>query len=327
MLLEITHHNTFEYSEPISESCMEFRLTPLTDGSQHLLQHRQRSTPPCPMQQYVDGLGNTVTYLNLLQPHDRMEVIFDSVVETFPARFRGNGIPPDQRASPASQVRLHDYLRPTPLTEWGTAFREFVRPLEPWKDLPVQLAAEKIRELIHGNFRYEGDVTTASSPISDVLRHGAGVCQDFAHLMLATCRYLGFAARYVSGYVLPDEPGETAAASHAWLEVFDTDYGWFGVDPTHNQWVEENHVRLGIGRDFRDVPPNRGIYRGAGVEELKVTVFIRPISNEELDTRARVLYRAPRTAPPATRQAKKSPTTSIVQQALIVQQQQQQQQQ
>lgn len=327
MLLEITHHNTFEYSEPVSESHVEFRLTPLTDGSQHLLQHRQRSNPATSIRQYRDGLGNTVTYLNYMDAHERLEVVFESVVETFPSRYRGNGIPGELRATPATSALLHDYLQPTALSNWSGLFRDFATPLENLRRLPTQEATEQIREIIHRSFRYDGDVTNVTSSIEDILTHRAGVCQDFTHLMLATCRYLGFPARYVSGYTLPDTPGEGAAASHAWCEVFDPDHGWFGVDPTHNQWVEENHVRLGIGRDYRDVPPNRGVYRGAGVEDMRVTVFIRPITAEELDSRARVLYRAPRVVPPATRSTRKAPPTSIVQQAMMVQQQQQQQQQ
>jgi transglutaminase-like putative cysteine protease len=327
MLLELTHLNTFLYSEPVSESYLEFRLTPLTDASQHLLQHRQRVTPASPLHQYVDGLGNTVTYFNLLAPTDRIEVFFDSVVETFDTPYRAHGLFPGERDSPRARLLLHDYLRPTPLTEWSGEFREFVAPLEAWRELPVPEAVGRIRECLYSTFRYDGAVTTVSSSIRDILEHRAGVCQDFAHLMLATCRWLGFAARYVSGYVLPETEGEEAAASHAWCEVFDPDHGWFGVDPTHNQWVEERYVRLGVGRDYRDVPPNRGVFRGGGAEELKVSVFLKPITTEQLDQRARELYRHTRTAPPGTRTSRKAQPVSLVQQNLVVQQQQQQQQQ
>src|SRR5688500_9117918 len=106
MLLELTHHTVFEYSRPVTESYLEFRLTPVTDGSQHLLQHRQRVMPARPVQQYVDAAGTTVTYLNLIAPHERIEVVFDSVVQTYPARYRGAGLPPEGRDRPAAAVLL-----------------------------------------------------------------------------------------------------------------------------------------------------------------------------------------------------------------------------
>jgi transglutaminase-like putative cysteine protease len=324
MLLELTHETVFEYSEPVRGSYMELRLTPITDASQHLLQHRQRITPGNVVRQYVDGWGNTVSYFNLIDPHDRIEVVFDSVVETYPTRHRGQPLAGSLH-EPAARLALHDFLRPTALTEWCDEFREFVSPLERITGKPTGEASEIVRETIHNGFRYEGAVTNAFSPITDILNEGAGVCQDFAHLMLATCRYLGYPARYVSGYVLPDN-GNEVEASHAWVEVFDPEQGWFGVDPTHNQWVEERHICLGVGRDYRDVPPNRGLYRGTGVEEMKVRVHLKPISNDALEQRARTVYPQTRASKPASRSSTKPQPMTLMQQTAQAQQQQQQQQ-
>jgi transglutaminase-like putative cysteine protease len=325
MLLEITHENVFEYGEPVTESYMEFRLTPLTDSSQHLLQHRHRVEPSRTMRQYVDALGNTVSYFNILPEHERVEVSFDSIVETNSTRFRGHGIPAVQRDGAAALRLLYDYLRPTPLTEWCEEFRQFIQPMERLKGSPPQEAADVVRETIFSSFRYEGEVTSVSSPITDILRHGGGVCQDFAHLMLASCRWLGFPARYVSGYVVLEGREEEVNASHAWVEVFDPAHGWFGIDPTHNQWVEERHVRLGIGRDYGDVPPNRGVYRGAAAEEIKVRVQLRQMSPGELEFKARAAYPASRVVAVALRPKRAPQIASIIQQVDVQQQQQQQQ--
>jgi transglutaminase-like putative cysteine protease len=292
MLIEITHENVFEYEGPVSESYLEFRMTPLTDAMQHLLQHRARVTPPGPVRQYVDAWGNTVSYVNVLEPLTRLEVSCDSVVETFAARNREPAIPRQDRSSPTVRLMLHDYLQPTPLTGWSEEFREYVRPFERFRGAPAREAAEAVREAIHRDFQYQGEVTSSSSPITEALRHRAGVCQDFAHLMLAACRHLGFPARYVSGYVLPEQGQE--AASHAWCQVFDPEQGWFGADPTYNLWVDERYVRLGIGRDYRDVPPNRGVFRGSKSEHLQVRVQLRPITADEVEARARALYMQPR---------------------------------
>ncbi|MFN3652005.1 MAG: transglutaminase domain-containing protein [Armatimonadota bacterium] len=330
MLLELTHQTVFEYSEPVSVSYLEFRQTPLTDSSQHLLQHRQRVVPQRPVRQYVDALGNTVSHLNVLERQTRIEVAFDSLVQTYPTRYRGKPIPPPERAGPAARMALHDFLQPTELTRPCERLFEFARPLEPLRRAPVEAAVEEIRAAIHTGFRYEPALTTASSPIQEFLEHGGGVCQDYAHLMLTVCRHLGFAARYVSGYVLPD-PGEEDApqASHAWCEVFDPDRGWLGVDPTHNAWVEERYVRLGVGRDFRDVPPNRGVFRGGGTETLHVFVRLRPVNQEALSERSRAEYLPERPVAPSgpSGGSRKAPTLTLLQQAQIMHQQQQQQQQ
>jgi transglutaminase-like putative cysteine protease len=323
MLLELTHHTVFNYSEPVRMTYLEFRLTPLTDASQHLLQHRQRVSPQRPVRQYVDALGNTVSYLNLPGAAEQIEVVFDSIVETYPTRFRGSGLPLRERSA-AAEVMLHDYLQPTSLTLWSGELLEFARPLEALRGAPPAEAAEAIRQTIYSGFRYRRAVTTASSPVEDMLRQRAGVCQDFAHLMIASCRYLGFAARYISGYVLPEEPDGEPLASHAWCEIFDPENGWFGVDPTHNMVVEERYVRLGVGRDYRDVPPNRGLYVGTAKEDLRVQVEIVPISLRKLDARARALM--PSRGTPVSSAPKPAPL-SLTQQALAVQQQQQRQQQ
>jgi len=327
MLMELTHETVFEYSEPVSEAYMEFRLTPLTDSSQHLLQHRPRVSPHRPVRNYVDGLGNTVSYFNLLAPHDRIEVCFDSLVETYSLPFRGHALPEERRSSPSAMLQLFDYLGPTPLTAWGEEFHAWVKPLEELRNATPQEAANSIREAIHGGFRYEGSVTNASSPITDLLRQGAGVCQDFAHLMLATCRYLGFPARYVSGYVLPEE-GQVTAASHAWCEVYDMRHGWFGIDPTHNTWTQEHYVRIGTGRDFSDVAPNRGVFRGRAEEVMHVRVQLRRIHPEELAGLARALYTQRRAnGGGGLRHVRRPEPVSSMLQSLYAQQQQQQQDQ
>jgi transglutaminase-like putative cysteine protease len=322
MLLELTHDTVFEYSAPVCETYMEFRLTPVTDGSQHLLQHRQRVSPSRPVRQYVDALGNTVSYFNLLSEEERIEVSFDSVVETFPTAFRGVAANSDGYAASGNVPLLYNYLRPTGLTAWCPEFLDFVGRLKEYQGAPPQAAATAIAETIHRSFRYEGEVTDASSPITDILTKGAGVCQDFAHLMLASCRYLGHAARYVSGYVLPKEM-EGAVASHAWCEVFDPGQGWFGIDPTHDERTGEMYIRLGIGRDYMDVAPNRGVFRGKATEKMKVNVRLQPISPEELLDRARALYPQTRPGGHSGRTPRKPPITSIMLQTQTSQQQQQ----
>lgn len=327
MLLEIVHHNVFRYSVPVRESYLEFRLTPVTDASQHLLQRREKMSPARVLRQYPDAWGNTVSYTNILGAYDHIEVTFEHVVETYSCHCRGHGLSVAERNSAVGRTLLYDYLHPTPLTAWSGPFLAFAEPLQSLRRAAVPLAVEELREKLYASFQYQGDVTDTTSTIDDILKLGAGVCQDFAHLMIATARYLGLAARYVSGYVLPAD-GTPAAASHAWCEVFDPDQGWLGVDPTHNCWAEERYVRLGVGRDFRDVPPNRGIYKGQSQEDMEVRVELRPIAPDELANRARALYTQAHldSAAMARESRRSSSYVSLTQQALFIQQQQQQQQ-
>lgn len=319
MLLELTHETVFEYGEPVSEAYMECRLTPVTDSSQHLLLHQQQAVPPVPIRQYVDAYGNTVSYLNLLAPHKRIEIRFDSVVQTHASPFRGQGLAGQDADSSSARLLLHDFLGPTALTGWCEELRSFAGGMNGVRDAGVREAAVRVAGAIHSRFRYEGGVTNVASPVAEVLKHGAGVCQDFAHVMLAVCRFLGYPARYASGYVLPEE-GE-AVASHAWCELFDPEGGWFGMDATHNQRVDERYILLGVGRDFRDVPPNRGVYSGHAAEEMRVRVNIRPMAAEELENRSRDLQPQPRARRPNAAAAKRPQPMSILEQSVNAQQQ------
>jgi transglutaminase-like putative cysteine protease len=329
MLVEISHQNMFEYAEPVSETHLEFRMTPLTDGRQHLLLHRTRVAPQRRVRDYVDVWGNTVSYLNLLEPLTRLVVSCDSVVETFGDGRHETEVPDGPAApgeiypgSPTGRLMLHDYLQPTELTPWSEEFSLYIRPLERLRGAPAREAAAALCEAIHQDFQYEKGVTSSSSPITEALRLRAGVSQDFAHLMLAACRYLGFPARYVSGYVLL-EPGREGA-SHAWCQVFDPEEGWFGVDPTGNRWADERYVRLGSGRDYADVPPNRGIFRGTKVERLEVRVRVNLITANELEARTRALFEPPHAGARSGRGGRGA-ATSHTGQSFVAHQQQQQQ--
>ena len=126
------------------------------------------------------------------------------------------------------------------------------------------------------HFKYARDVTLVSSPIDDVLEKGKGVCQDFAHLMLALLRSFEVPARYVSGYI---HRANKESQSHAWCEVPGCrDLGWVGIDPTNDRQVDEHFVKVAIGRDFTDVPPNKGVYRGRAQEQIEVRVETRELT-------------------------------------------------
>ena len=160
--------------------------------------------------------------------------------------------------------------------------------------------------LIHERFRYEKGATHVHSTVLDALGSGAGVCQDFAHIMLALVRMRGIPGRYVSGYLVParatgDEPGAEdvigGQASHAWMEMMLPGFGWIGLDPTIGRPVGSRHIRVAYGRDYSDAAPVRGVYRGHAGQQLFVDVGLRPALDDDGQEYLEETAAAPPSAP------------------------------
>ena len=172
-----------------------------------------------------------------------------------------------------------DYLGPSPLVPRADGLRPLA---EPFRDEAPFEALQKLMHVVHERFEYRPDVTNVETSVEDVLTHSSGVCQDFAHVLIGLCRAIGIPARYVSGYILvgadPDAPKRGAAASHAWVEAFTPTHGWRGFDPTNDVLASEHHVKMAVGRDYHDVPPTRGTFRGVADEELTVEVTTKQVA-------------------------------------------------
>jgi transglutaminase-like putative cysteine protease len=184
----------------------------------------------------------------------------------------------------------YDLLCPTVYVPHLPAVRDLGADAERESGGSVAGFANAAASLVHARFRYEKGATHVQSSIEDALKTHAGVCQDFAHLLLAILRMRGLPARYVSGYLVPLSTGEGGdriaevvggQASHAWTEVYLPDEGWFGLDPTLGQPVDLRHVRIAYGRDYGDVAPVRGVYKGHAGQRLAVDVRVRPALDEE----------------------------------------------
>jgi transglutaminase-like putative cysteine protease len=266
MRLRITHTTTFRYDMPVSEAYMEMWLTPLDAGGQRCESFRLTTDPFGEVRSYVDRFGNRIRHFDTLNPHDRLLVSARSEVST-----------PEAFVDPERQLSLldsFDYLQPTPYAPDNETVREFARGLAVPGD-PMATAQAALRAA-HEALEYTPGATTVKTTADEALDAGRGVCQDFTHLMIAACRVLGLPARYVSGYVFAPRRG-TGAASHAWMDVFVEGHGWLSLDPTHGSAQTDHYVRLGTGRDYADVPPTRGVYKGAGKEEMAVEVTVERI--------------------------------------------------
>jgi transglutaminase-like putative cysteine protease len=275
MILEVQHETRLQYTEPISEWLTEVRMEPVSDERQSCHSFHLRLSEPAGVFSYRDGFGNRVHHFNLLVPHKEVRMLAASLVETYPLstplESSRSTFPIEQSALP---VETYDFVSfrgptsPTPLVN------PILDKLRPENGAGVGGVIARTAEYIHDRFEYARDVTNAGSPIAELLEQGKGVCQDFAHLMIAILRSFGIPARYVSGYIHRENK---ESQSHAWCEAWLPDLGWIGVDPTNNRTVNDHFVKVAIGRDFTDVPPNKGVYRGPGVETILVRVETRAL--------------------------------------------------
>jgi transglutaminase-like putative cysteine protease len=273
MILEIQHETHLTYSEPVAESVAEVRMEPASDADQSCRSFHLAVSPATGRFRYQDGFGNHVHHFNVLPAHREVRVLAASVVETHPRpRDLGECRAAWPMAAEAGGLEVLDFLRLRGAVRGSARLSALVDRLRPAEGTPVVDVVLGVSRHIHENFQYARDVTLASSPVDDILSVGKGVCQDFTHLMLALLRSLGIPARYVSGYI---HRKDLESQSHAWCEVWLPELGWIGIDPTNDRLVDEHFVKVAIGRDFTDVPPNKGTYRGKAQEKILVRVQTR----------------------------------------------------
>ncbi|MET0849886.1 MAG: transglutaminase family protein [Candidatus Rokuibacteriota bacterium] len=283
MILEIEHHLSFDYDAFIRESFIELRMQPKTTEHQTLASFVLAVGPPSTIARYRDWNDNAVHHFTVTQYHNRIAVEGRALVRTHPAAPAATGL-----------------ADPVPLADVPPSLYDFmqlagpVRPSAALSDLHQEVrrgAGATLGDLVGaagaalaGRFEYQKNVTRYDSTTDDFLKLGAGVCQDFAHLMLGLLRLSHVPCRYVSGYLHVDPQAGEAAQSHAWLEVYSPDRGWVPFDPTHNRAVDERYVVVGHGRHYDDVPPNKGIFRGNARETLTAEVYTRPSADKAVST-------------------------------------------
>jgi transglutaminase-like putative cysteine protease len=268
MRLDVHHVTRYSYPGPITETQMELRLRPFDGAGQRLLAFELAVLPSSRLRAYVDAFGNDVHVFNHVPPHDLVEVASRLLVET-----GGDGGAPGEDAWPEDFLDFRSPIVDVPALRRLAG--RFAAP-DPASPASVEQALEKLTLGIGRHVRYLPDSTTVSSSVDEVLRQRSGVCQDFAHLLIAAARTWGIPARYVSGYVYTGSGEPLVGASHAWAEAWVPGRGWQGYDATHPVRTGERHVRLAVGRDYLDAAPTRGVYVGAARGRMDVTVEVRP---------------------------------------------------
>ena len=275
MLLQLTHTTDLAYSEMISESIMELRMAPRQEQDQHRLSFKLSLGPAASVTSYFDWLGNTVHTFSIAAFHKSIRIVATSVVETDRAKAEVEKFADTWPMPEEDQVdySLYDHLHfGGPIID-TPKLRELVDVLHPQPGMSLGELGLRTLHLINEKFTYKKGMTSAASPITDILDTGQGVCQDFTHLMIGIARAMKIPARYISGMVHPDgERYRGFSQTHAWCEMYFPSTGWIGFDPANNCIVGANFVKVAFGRDFRDVPPNKGLYRGNAKESIEVQV-------------------------------------------------------
>lgn len=275
MKWEILHRTEYKYAAPVRDSFNEARLQPCSDEWQTVEQFLLKVLPAAQLRHHHDFYSNVVHRFEISEPHHTLLVESQLRVTTRLRPALGEAATPFPLArigEAAREPRVFEFLQDSRYVElspeiWRLALDATLAATDTWQ------AALAILRWVHGNFQYEPRATTVHTHVRDVWRDRRGVCQDFAHVMIGLCRAIKIPALYVSGYLATEQ----ASATHAWVEVLIPGVGWRPLDPTHNRPADETYIKIAVGRDYSDVPPVTGNYRGTMERKLNVTVDIKPL--------------------------------------------------
>lgn len=275
MKWEIIHRTEYRYAAPVRDSFNEARLQPFSDQWQQVDHFLLRVLPAARLQHHSDFYSNVVHHFEITEPHTALVVESNLRVTT---QLRPILNPQDtpwplaRIGEAGEETRVFDFLQESRFVEispevWRLAIDTTHGITDTWQ------AALALMQMVHGTLKYESNSTGVHTHARDVLREKRGVCQDFAHVMLSLCRALKIPALYVSGYLAT----ETASATHAWVEVLIPGIGWRPLDPTHNCQPGETYVKIAVGRDYADVAPVTGQYKGTTDRKMDVRVRIKQL--------------------------------------------------
>jgi transglutaminase-like putative cysteine protease len=298
----VRHETLYRYGREVAHSHQQLHLTPRSSPRQHCLEHNIQIEPqPAVRSEHLDAFGNRVTRVEFDRPHARLQVIANMEVslEAPPKLPAHEGEAWERvrdqlgylaRAREQQWLEAMRFRGESPFVRIKRLFGDFARDcLKPGSTVPEVAAG--LMAKVHEEFTYAPGETEIATPLLEVFHKRRGVCQDYAHLMIACLRSAGLAARYVSGYLRTHGPRTGAAAaapsllgadaSHAWVAVFAPPFGWVEYDPTNNVRIQQEHVALAWGRDFGDVSPLRGVILGGGSHTLSVRVAVQQLNAQE----------------------------------------------
>jgi transglutaminase-like putative cysteine protease len=266
---------------------MEARMQPRSDGPQRCLTFQLMVHPRTRVQFYRDYFGNTVHHFDVPGRHKQLSIVADALVDVQPIQALPVSLGEGAWDELDGMVAAGDYiemLMPSHFGQSSERLEEFARELgvdsrqAARRRDPLHLVQD-LSAALYSKIAYVPKSTRVDSPIDDALESRQGVCQDFAHIMIGLARRIGIPCRYVSGYLFHragDKTRSAEGATHAWVEALLPGLGWVGLDPTNNVLASDRHVRTAVGRDYADVPPTRGTFKGSADSQLLVAVRVAP---------------------------------------------------
>ena len=322
----IQHITKYSYPEPVRDSANQIKLFPIKDENQEVQNQKIQVTGEPFLEVFKDYYDNEVGSFMNIAPHK--ELVIDSTISVITKK---RAFPTDDHETPLQWKHLEEIRDLLPFIDFlkqeNFKYLADVKAIADagfYKTVSVYNAVLQLNQYVYDNFKYIKGITSIETTVDEIWQIKAGVCQDFAHILLVMLRMLSIPARYVSGYVCPhDNNLRGEGATHAWVEAYIPFYGWLGIDPTNKCIVDDLHVRLAIGRNFADCSPVKGTYKGTANQTLEVGVSVSHEDGMINNKRAAILTAQ---AIKASLQTQDASTNSYRRYMEMVQQQQQQQQ-
>ena len=279
----IKHTTKYNYNAPVIDGATLTRLHPINDDNQKVISHLISITNNPFIESFIDFYNNRVGTFMVIEPHDELNIISEVEVVTSPKLIPDDSIDKTLQWEELKRIKnttdFIDFTAHKPF-KGSKEITDVILDLMLKTKSPFQ-AVLAICEYVYNNFEYKTGVTNVKTSLEEAWELKVGVCQDFTNVMLRMVKMLGIPARYVSGYICPnDEITRGEGATHAWIEAYIPFYGWLGFDPTNHAIANENHVRLAIGRDYGDCAPVKGVFKGSVEAEMQVTVSVKTNKNE-----------------------------------------------
>jgi transglutaminase-like putative cysteine protease len=274
---KIQHITKYTYEVPVRDSANQIMLYPISDDFQEIVFHKLSVTGNPVIEEHPDSFGNRIG--TFTHPHPHRELVIDSRIEVV---TRAKALPGDSVSVSEQWESLYKIKEQIPFIDFlkiETFYllhevQKLIDDIRGKRSSPLQ-TAQDFSTYVFTEFAYQKGITTVETTLDEIWKIKSGVCQDFAHMLLALLRLQNIPARYVSGYICPNKNGMRGeGATHAWVEAYIPFYGWLGLDPTNNCIANENHVRLAVGKNFADCSPVRGTYRGTSNHTLEVAVSV-----------------------------------------------------
>jgi transglutaminase-like putative cysteine protease len=275
-VFKIHHITRYEYERPVVESVNEIRIFPYADQIQETLQHDLLISQQPNLYIFGDYWGNKSALFSIVAPHRELVIESKLIVRTTANSHLHLNYNTGLDTLPgeiSSDLRLLELTKCENIAGQEEINNIIGQIVQPWKS--ISAIVQDCSQFIYQHYKYIKGITSVETTVDEILQHQAGVCQDFAHLMLHILRSLQIPCRYVSGYICPNKDGMRGeGATHAWVEVWIPQYGWAGIDPTNNVWVTNTHVKLAVGRNFKDCSPVKGTFKGPSRQHLSVFVSV-----------------------------------------------------